>query len=366
MKILRLCRTLPCDTNPGAGMHCFKYSVLSKYESVILTKEKITKIISFPREIPIYQMKYRDLTAKSSNLKFLNKIAVAATKIWGEMVCIINMLSLIRKENFFFIHIHSINYLIAGVFAKIIFKIPIGLNIGGTDFYRAKNIWFYRILLKKVDKIFYVSSEIKGELLKIVEEPVLVHTSNGFNSEVFYNTNSIKKDFLVSVGNLRWQKNHTLLIKSFFNVLNELPHLKLLIIGSGPEREGLENLVTELGIASNVSFLGQINQYEIASIMNQSKLFCLSSVSEGFPKVILEAFSCGLPVLSTNAGDCKNIIKNGGAIVDSNPEAYSKKVIELLKSNNLSKYSERATQISQKYSWTNVVNSVDAAYDNFK
>ena len=41
MKVLRVCRTLPSSINPGAGMHCYKYSILSKHDSVILTKENI-------------------------------------------------------------------------------------------------------------------------------------------------------------------------------------------------------------------------------------------------------------------------------------------------------------------------------------
>ena len=366
MKVLRVCRTLPSINNPGAGMHCYKYTILSKYKSVILTKENIGNIKPFPNSVPIYQMKYQDITAKSSELKLLNYIAIGISKLWGELICLKEILKILRNNNFSFIHIHSINYLIAGVLAKKIFKIPIGLNLGGTDFQRAKNIWLYRFLLKQVDKLFFVSLKVRDELLEIVDEEVLVHTSNGFNSEIFFNTNQTREEYLIAVGNLRWQKNHTLLLESFVKVVNEFPNIQLIIIGSGPEREKLQNLSIDLKIQSQVHFYGQLKQDEIAEMMNKSKIFCLTSSSEGFPKVILEAFSCGLPVISTDVGDCRNIIKDGGVISESNPDDYSNNVINLLKDNNFIKYQEKALKISENYSWYNVVNKIDQAYDSLK
>ena len=204
---------------------------------------------------------------------------------------------------------------------------------------------------------------MKNELLEIVEKPALTYTSNGFNSEIFYNLNQPREDYLISVGNLRWQKNHTLLIKSFLKVSEVFPDFKLLILGSGPDKQNLEDLVKKLKLTSRVVFYGQVNQKDIADLMNKSKVFCLSSLSEGFPKVILEAFSCGLPVISTDVGDCKNIIENGGIIADANVEEYSAKIIDLLRSSNLEEYGKKAQQISLKYSWDNVVNHVDSAYE---
>ena len=176
MKVLRVCRTFPSINNPGAGMHCYQYTILSKYKSVILTKENIGNITLSSNSVPIYHMKYRDIIAKSSELNLLNYIAIGISKLWGELICLKEILKISRNNNFSFIHIHSINYLIAGVLAKKILKVPIGLNIGGTDFQRAKNIWLYRVFLKQVDKLFFVSLKVRDELLKIVDEEILVHT----------------------------------------------------------------------------------------------------------------------------------------------------------------------------------------------
>ena len=62
-----------------------------------------------------------------------------------------------------------------------------------------------------------------------------------------------------------------------------------------------------------------------------------------------------MPVISTDVGDCRNIIKDGGIISESNADDYSHNVINLLKDNNFIKYQEKAIEISKNYSWDNVV-----------
>lgn len=365
MNILRVCRTFPTNENTGAGMHCFKYSILSKYKSTIITKEDIKKILPTQKELELHQIKYRDLIIKTSKIRLFYLPFIVVSKIWGELVCFIKILEIVKKNKFDFIHIHSINYLISGYFIKQLFKIPIGLNIGGTDFYRAKKFSIYKFILKRVDKIFYVSNEMKNDLLEIVDQSVLVHTANGFNDEIFYHTGNQRDDIILTVGNLRWQKNHALLINAFKRFLQFYPKYKLHIVGSGPEEQKLKDLVIKLGIKDSIVFNGQLPQKDIAKKMNKSKIFCLSSKSEGFPKVILEAFACGLPVISTDVGECKNVIEKGGIISNEDIEDYANHLISYIKNDNFSEYTKEALNISRNYSWRKVVDIVDNTYDIF-
>jgi glycosyltransferase involved in cell wall biosynthesis len=83
-----------------------------------------------------------------------------------------------------------------------------------------------------------------------------------------------------------------------------------LIIGTGPERESLEGLVRDLGLAECVHFTGYVvDPYPLVA---RSRVFVLSSLIEGFPTAIVEALVLGVPVVST---DClsgpREILDNG-------------------------------------------------------
>lgn len=75
---------------------------------------------------------------------------------------------------------------------------------------------------------------------------------------------------------------------------------KLVIAGSGEERDALEDLARELGIASRVRFLGLVPNQEVAKLHAAADLFVLSSKLEATPTVVLEALACGTRVVSTD------------------------------------------------------------------
>ncbi len=114
---------------------------------------------------------------------------------------------------------------------------------------------------------------------------------------------------LLSVGRLVPQKDFTTLLKAFAQVRRTHP-ARLIILGEGRERPKLESLASELGIAEDISLPGfEPNPY---AFMSQASLFVLSSAWEGLPNVLIEALSCGCPIVST---DCpsgpQEILDNG-------------------------------------------------------
>ncbi len=101
----------------------------------------------------------------------------------------------------------------------------------------------------------------------------------------------------VAAGRLRPQKDFPTLLRAFSQVRSKRP-ARLLILGEGPERERLEALVRELRISSDVSLPGATsNPY---AYMARSTAFILSSRWEGLPTVLIEAMSCGAPVIATD------------------------------------------------------------------
>ncbi len=101
---------------------------------------------------------------------------------------------------------------------------------------------------------------------------------------------------VVAAGRLHPQKGFNHLIRAFALVRNALP-CKLVILGEGPQRGELEQLITELGLSTDVALPGfQDNPYKF---MGRASLFVLSSLYEGFGNVLLEALALGTPVVAT-------------------------------------------------------------------
>ena len=101
---------------------------------------------------------------------------------------------------------------------------------------------------------------------------------------------------IVGVGRLVPEKGFELLIQAFARCIAGHRDWKLAIFGEGPEREALQSLAARLGIAGSVQFGGLVR--ETAAELASSEIFALSSKFEGFPNVLLEAMSCGTPVVS--------------------------------------------------------------------
>lgn len=114
---------------------------------------------------------------------------------------------------------------------------------------------------------------------------------------------------ILSVGRLSLQKDHANLIKAFAMLPKDL-NVKLSIIGDGPLRAELSDLIFELGLQANVSLPGfTTNPYPW---FRSADLFVLSSRWEGFANVIVESLECGVPVVSTNCPSGPDEILEGG------------------------------------------------------
>ncbi len=101
---------------------------------------------------------------------------------------------------------------------------------------------------------------------------------------------------LTAVGRLEWQKGFDLLIKAFSAVAPDNPNWTLTIWGEGAERSKLQSIVDQSGHADRITLAG--NSQSPADWLEKASIFVLSSRYEGFPNVLLEAMSAGLPAIS--------------------------------------------------------------------
>jgi glycosyltransferase involved in cell wall biosynthesis len=113
------------------------------------------------------------------------------------------------------------------------------------------------------------------------------------------------------VGQLVPIKNPSVLVKAWQRLLAQGvvgPRDRLIFIGEGPLRQGLERDVAAPHFGDTVRFLGPLPQPQIAQWLSASDLLCLPSRNEGMPNVIVEALACGVPVVATAVGGIPDLI----------------------------------------------------------
>ncbi len=117
----------------------------------------------------------------------------------------------------------------------------------------------------------------------------------------------------LAVGYLEEQKDYPNMLRAFALVLDQFPNSVLLICGTGPLQSQLKDLATQLNVANKVKFLGI--RRDIPKVMNAADAYVMSSAWEGMPIVLLEASSIGLPVVTTDVGGNRDVIKEGGGFL---------------------------------------------------
>lgn len=162
------------------------------------------------------------------------------------------------------------------------------------------------------------------------------------------------RNFL-NIGNLYQQKNQEMLISAFSRAFKGEEKFKLVIAGSGSEYSRLKKLISKLRMQKQISLYGQANRREVVTLMQDSDCFVLSSRYETFGVVVIEAMSCGLPVIATRSGGPESIITEEklGILCDIDEFQLSEALIEASKNTYDSEY-------TRKYAVTNFSSDIVA------
>jgi glycosyltransferase involved in cell wall biosynthesis len=209
---------------------------------------------------------------------------------------------------------------------KVIVKIPslkYAQYLNGGTLSRELRRW---ILTRKTDRFIAVSTEIVQALLEAGIAPDRIALiSNGIELRAACNTNpcALRKELwedsegpvVLFVGRLVKEKG----VDRLLRVWASLPgheRILLLIVGDGPLREDLESQTRNLRLLPSVRFLG--HQVEVSRFYSIADLFVLPSKTEGMSNSLLEAMAAGLPVVASNIGGNKDVIKHqqSGFLVD--------------------------------------------------
>ena len=136
----------------------------------------------------------------------------------------------------------------------------------------------------------------------------------------------------ITIANLRTEKGHDVLIEAIASGRNAFPAVVFDIVGDGPCRPALEQLVRVRGLDGGVRFLGE--RHDVAELLAQADLFVLPSRTEAFPNSLMEAMAAGLPVVASAVGGILELIEDGtsGVLVPADrPEALAHAIADAVK-----------------------------------
>ena len=194
----------------------------------------------------------------------------------------------------------------------------------------------FRLLSKRYDRIVVLTEEDKRINWHNNDRVIVLENPLRFS---LVKLSSLTKKKVISVGRLSPVKGFSQLIRAFKTVVDLYPDWELHIFGEGPERESLLDEIQSLGLQNSVLLHGTTKQ--VQEELTQASIYACSSRFEGFGLSILEAMSCGLPIVSF---DCpygpRSLIDNGhsGFLVPlDDVQGLSEKICLLIEDANLRK-----------------------------
>jgi glycosyltransferase involved in cell wall biosynthesis len=249
--------------------------------------------------------------------------------------------------------------------------IPLVVSARGTDINLYPNLPGIRNKIRKVlreaDAVVGVSHALVDRMIELGASPDrCYYIPNGVDLNAFRPADGSRSGRpirrLLAVGNLKPEKGFPLLLEAIKILTSEHPDLRLSIVGSGPEESRLRAKRGQLGIQEQIRFLGAIPHSEMPEHYRRADVFCLSSLREGCPNVIMEAHATGIPVAATKVGGVPELVKdgvNGFLAKDLSPEAIAHAIDQVI--GQIWDSDEIRSTVANR-SWEKVADEIEAVF----
>ncbi|RXA20106.1 glycosyltransferase family 1 protein [Methanosarcina sp. MSH10X1] len=179
-----------------------------------------------------------------------------------------------------------------------------------------------------------------------------------------------KKYDIIFAGRLIKEKNVDMLIKAVAVLKAAFPEIRCCVVGDGPEKTELVELAKRTGVCGNIEFAGFQEYGALIGKIKASKVLVLPSSREGFGMVVIEAFACGVPVVTVEAkyNAAQGLVENGmdGLVVEPEEGEIAKAIQKIIRNNpEYRKISEAAFRKAENYDWEEIVEKIDLVYDDY-
>jgi len=230
-----------------------------------------------------------------------------------------------------------------------------------NNYYHGGFLWFktLRKYYKNLKGIICINEPGYLKYKQINNNTVLIRNIIGDSYEnLKFQSYENKKNQIIIVGRLEYAKN----ISSFLEIISEieLKEWKVKVIGTGPEYNLLQEKKIELNLNNKVEFVGQKSEHEVIEYQLESKIVCMTSISEGFGMVLVEGLFSSNALISydCNYGPSDIINNNNGFLIPMHDKEIFKEKLQFLIDNpkDLEGLCNSSYEESKKWGKENILN----------
>ena len=360
MKVLRI-SSLPTHQSLGVGLAAFYLSSDSRLNTTNCSFSVDGSDILRPKSRRLVQCAFAN-PAMPKQRKGIRFLYLLIRRLWCIFYFSLCSIFRIKLSRFDIVHIHSPFFFFLGFFYKLL-GAKLCFTVHGTDFYHLKKSKIWMFLLNHIDGLFCMTQEQLDYFQKFLVAPHIHYVGNGVDTTLFKPDISNRRNQIIAIGRLRWHKGFEYLIREFY-LSHAISHgWDLVIIGEGSDEMALKSIIHDLHVEDNVVLKGRQNRYEVASALSVSKIFALSSATEAFPKVLLEAMASGCHVIATDVGEVKNIIGNTEFVIPYGSVGALSNALNKLIAYDIEQPNYDNVKCATAYSWDSYVDNNIMVYN---
>lgn len=292
---------------------------------------------------------------------------------FSRMFYLVKSFFYVAKNDYDLVHAHAFLPGFTAFFLKIFKKIPVICHVHGTalgtNLKGPLSNFLEKVLLTKIPYTAEITVSRDFLAIENINKKVY-YLPNGVNVKDFdkVKTKKFREKTLLFVGRLHPQKNVLTLIKAFSIFLKEKKNFKLVLIGSGPQQKLVREKIKELQIQKDVEVVGELDNMAVIEYFKRSHIFILTSIYEGFPLAMLEAWAAKIPIIVPKTGDCQFIVKDGenGFLIPEilDPNIIAKILEKAIRFKNLEKLGRNGYNlVKENYTWEKAAQKTKNIYE---
>lgn len=321
-------RTFPRVRNPGPGLPGYELARHIVTPTLYITRRHDDAPLEVPAHVELAEVRFPDPLPMAADgwragVGALVKLGAYATFYAASL----RRMTRWRPD---VIHAHSLPALLHGVLGSRRLGVPWVFSFHGSELRRATRPPL-RGLIARADGLFYVSRHMEPTIAAAFPDVPRWYTPSGVDLATFTpGPPEDREPLIITVGRFAWQKGLEHLVDALPAVRARAPALRVIMVGRGPAEPEIRARARARGVEEHITIVPHLGRAEVSALMRRAFVMALPSVSEGFPKVVLEAMASGLPVVSADVGCCAEVLGPAGVVVPpARPDVLAGALLEL-------------------------------------